>query len=72
MSLVGKYGFAWPRNKKNLAKIKALLKKKKGMYVLTHGAMPMYVGKGMMQVGYADTRRHVLRKIGTGIISRGL
>src|SRR5229473_3428862 len=46
MTLVGEHGFSWPRNAKNLAQIKRLLQRKKGVYVLSHGAMPMYVGKG--------------------------
>jgi hypothetical protein len=46
MTLVGEHGFSWPRNAKNLAQIKKLLHGKKGVYVLSHGAMPMYVGKG--------------------------
>jgi len=46
MTLVGKHGFSWPRNSKNLAQIRKLLMGKKGVYVLCHGAMPMYVGKG--------------------------
>lgn len=46
MTLVGEHGLSWPRNKKNLQQIKKLLHSKKGVYVLSHGAMPMYVGKG--------------------------
>jgi hypothetical protein len=46
--LVSEYGIAWPRNAKNLKKIKKDLGKKTGVYVLTHGAMPMYVGKGQI------------------------
>jgi hypothetical protein len=46
MTLVGKHGFSWPRNEENLRQIKKLLKNKKGVYVLAHGGMPMYVGKG--------------------------
>src|SRR5580693_2145405 len=47
-TLVYDYGIAWPRNKENLRKIKKHLGKKTGVYVLTHGAMPMYVGKGQI------------------------
>jgi len=46
--LVSEYGIAWPRNSKNLKKIKKDIGKKTGVYVLTHGAMPMYVGKGQI------------------------
>lgn len=46
MSLVCEHGFPWPRNEKNLQEIKRICKGKKGVYVLSHGAMPMYVGKG--------------------------
>ena len=46
MALVAEHGFSWPRNRKNLRQIKKLIPAKKGVYVLSHGAMPMYVGKG--------------------------
>ena len=46
--LVSEYGLAWPRNRANLNKIKKDIGKKTGVYVLTHGAMPMYVGKGQI------------------------
>src|SRR5437899_1602437 len=59
MTLVGEYGFAWPRNKKNLSEIKKRLKKKKGIYVLTHGAMPMYVGKGLIA---SRVRGHAMKR----------
>ena len=46
--LVSEYGISWPRNPTNLRKIKKEIGKKTGVYVLTHGAMPMYVGKGQI------------------------
>jgi hypothetical protein len=46
--LVHRYGYSWPRNPKNLVQIKRDLGKATGVYVLTHGAMPMYVGKGQI------------------------
>ncbi len=46
--LVSEHGFAWPRNQQNLKKLKKEIGKKKGVYVLAHGAMPMYVGKGQI------------------------
>jgi len=46
VTLVGQHGFSWPRNKRNLQQIKKILRGKKGVYVLSHGGMPMYVGKG--------------------------
>lgn len=59
MTLVGEHGFSWPRNEKNLAQIKKVLRGKKGVYVLSHGAMPMYVGKGKIASrvnGHAKTK----------------
>jgi len=47
-SLVAEHGIAWPRNAENLKKIKQDIGKKTGVYVLTHGGMPMYVGKGQI------------------------
>jgi len=55
MSLVAEHGFSWPRNKKNLSQINKLIPGKKGVYVLSHGAMPMYVGKGIIA---SRVRRH--------------
>ena len=46
--LVSEHGFSWPRNKKNLKQLKKEIGKKKGVYVLAHGGMPMYVGKGQI------------------------
>jgi hypothetical protein len=53
--LVSEYGLAWPRNRENLAKIRKVIGKKTGVYVLTHGAMPMYIGKGQIA---RRVRRH--------------
>jgi hypothetical protein len=47
-NLVSLHGLSWPRNKENLKKLKQVLRKRKGVYVLAHGAMPMYVGKGQI------------------------
>src|SRR5271168_2232277 len=46
--LVHEHGIAWPRNDNNLRKIKKEIGKKTGVYVLAHGAMPMYVVKGQI------------------------
>jgi len=46
--LVSEYGLAWPRNRGNLNRIKEVIGKKTGVYVLTHGAMLMYIGKGQI------------------------
>ena len=34
MAIVGLYGLRWPRNKDNLAKLKKIMGKRKGLYVL--------------------------------------
>jgi len=59
MALVGKHRFSWPRNDKNLQHLEGLVKGKTGLYVLSHGAMPMYVGKGKIAgriAGHAKKR----------------
>ena len=58
MTLVAEHGLSWPRNKKNLRQIKKLIPGKKGVYVLSHGAMPMHVGKGIIA---SRVRKHARR-----------
>jgi hypothetical protein len=38
----------WPRNPKNLAKLRKLMRKRTGLYVLANGSMPLYIGKGIV------------------------
>src|SRR6266851_3008632 len=46
MGIVGLYGLRWPRNPKNLARLKKLMGKRTGLYVLANGSMPLYIGRG--------------------------
>jgi len=46
MAVVGLYGLRWPRNKENLARLKKVMGKRTGLYVLANGSMPLYIGKG--------------------------
>ena len=46
MVLVKQFGLHWPRNQENLDEIEDLAGHKSGIYVLYHGAMPVYIGRG--------------------------
>ena len=71
-TLVFDYGIAWPRNTLSLKKIKKDLGKKTGVYVLTNGPMPMYVGKGQIAKELKGTRDQAPRKLNTGTTFLGL
>ena len=46
MPLIKQFGLHWPRNQENLEEIEDLAGHKSGIYVLYHGAMPVYIGRG--------------------------
>jgi hypothetical protein len=46
MPLIKQYGLHWPRNAENLEEIEDVAGHKSGVYVLYHGAMPVYIGRG--------------------------
>jgi hypothetical protein len=46
MPLIKQFGLHWPRNTENLEEIEDVAGYKSGVYVLYHGAMPVYVGRG--------------------------
>jgi len=46
MPLIKQYGLHWPRNQENLEEIEDLAGHRSGIYVLYHGAMPVYIGRG--------------------------
>jgi len=61
----------WPRNQENLDELEDLAGHKSGIYVLYHGAMPVYIGRGAIG---ARLRRHGKagsKRINSGIASRG-
>jgi hypothetical protein len=46
MALIKQFGLHWPRNQENLDELDDLAGHKSGIYVLYHGAMPVYIGRG--------------------------
>ena len=46
MALIKKFGLHWPRNQENLDELEDLAGHKSGIYVLYHGTMPVYIGRG--------------------------
>jgi hypothetical protein len=46
MALIKQFGLHWPRNQENLEEMEDLAGHKSGIYVLYHGAMPVYIGRG--------------------------
>jgi hypothetical protein len=46
MALIKQFGLHWPRNPENLDELEDLAGHKSGIYVLYHGAMPVYIGRG--------------------------
>jgi hypothetical protein len=45
-ALIKQFGLHWPRNQENLDELEDLAGHKSGIYVLYHGAMPVYIGRG--------------------------
>jgi len=71
MALIKQSGLHWPRNQENLDELEDLAGHKSGIYVLYHGAMPVYIGRGAIG---ARLRRHGKagsKRINSGIASRG-
>jgi hypothetical protein len=46
MPMIKQFGLHWARNQENLEEIEDLAGHKSGIYVLYHGAMPVYIGRG--------------------------
>jgi hypothetical protein len=46
MGLIKQFGLHWPRNIGNLEEIQGVAGHKSGIYVLYHGAMPVYIRRG--------------------------
>jgi hypothetical protein len=46
MGLIKQFGLHWPRNAENLEEVEDIAGHKSGLYVLYHGAMPVYIGRG--------------------------
>ncbi len=50
MALIKQFGLHWPRNQENLDELEDLAGHKTGIYVLYHGAMPVYIGRGAISM----------------------
>lgn len=48
MPLIKQFGLHWPRNTENLEELEDVAGHKSGVYVLYHGAMPVYIGRGAL------------------------
>jgi len=62
LSLVKAFGLQWPRNQENLDELEDLAGHKSGIYILYHGAMPVYIGRGMMSSRLKQHSHEVSRK----------
>jgi hypothetical protein len=49
MGFVPEYGVFWARNPKNIARLRAVLRKSTGVYSLFSGSAPVYIGKGYIR-----------------------
>jgi hypothetical protein len=48
MVLIKSVGVHWARNKENLEELEKKVSRKSGIYLLYHGAMPVYIGRGIL------------------------
>ena len=72
MALIKQFGLHWPRNQENLDELEDLAGHKSGIYVLYHGAMPVYIGRGAISArGCAAMARKDPGKNNSGISFRG-
>jgi hypothetical protein len=72
MVLIKQFGLHWPRNQENLEEIEDVAGHKSGIYVLYHGAMPVYMGAERSAPGCEAIPRKVRRRISFGTDFRGL
>jgi hypothetical protein len=71
MALIKQFGLHWPRNQENLDELEDLAGHKSGIYVLYHGAMPVYIGRGAISARLAAVARKDPGKNNSGIGFRG-
>ena len=50
MALIKQFGLHWARNQENLDELEDLAGHRTGIYVLYHGAMPVYIGRGAISM----------------------
>jgi hypothetical protein len=62
MALIKQFGLHWPRNAENLEEIEDLAGHKSGIYVLYHGAMPVYIGRGAISARLLSHAKEGSRK----------
>lgn len=62
MALIKTFGLHWPRNQENLDELEDLAGHKSGIYLLYHGAMPVYIGRGMIFSRLKQHSNEVSRK----------
>ena len=48
MALIKAVGVQWPRNEENLDDLEDAIGRQSGIYLLYHGAMPVYIGRGIL------------------------
>jgi hypothetical protein len=71
MALIKQFGLHRPRNQENLDELEDLAGHKSGIYVLCHGAMPVYIGRGQSVRGCAAMARKDTGKNNSGTGFRG-
>lgn len=62
MALVKEHGLHWARNQENLEEIEDVAGHKTGVYVLYHGAMPVYIGRGAIAARLRSHNREGSKK----------
>jgi len=62
MPLIKQFGLHWPRNPENLEEIEDLAGHKSGIYVLYHGAMPVYIGRGAISARLSNHAKEGSKK----------
>ena len=62
MSLIKQFGLQWPRNAENLEEIEDVAGHKTGIYLLYHGAMPVYIGRGAISARLLSHAKEGSRK----------
>lgn len=62
MPLIKQFGLHWPRNTENLEEIEDVAGHKSGVYVLYHGAMPVYIGRGAISARLTSHGKEGSRK----------
>ena len=62
MPLIKQFGLHWTRNAENLEEIEDVAGHKSGVYVLYHGAMPVYIGRGAISARLLSHAKEGSRK----------